>query len=583
MLQSGQFLSFVTGTLPGPAPGTCVAVDQSDAAKVAACAAPARQNIAACNINNDDRISYMRTSQLGESFTQCRFISTVTRTYTVTHDQGSTFDSGTVIEHYEAVLPSLRKLTHGAVAHTIVNGKITESIWYSDSNGLKDTVKAFYRQMDLCGAGAAAECDALDQYVDTNNFMVAISAGDSVVGGHSRSDTTGTSMTWVQFKNWMLSQQPRCQASSTSCGTVSSTDTRTYEQQGASVIEHYSVLPGTCTATLRSQNSCISVAGTANDIAICSGNNGTRAACISANVTCTFYEAVTAAEAAACIGVTALHNETACLNTNRGCSFSAQTGISVNRFSVGEGTCSAADGSPGGPCAQIDRTTNPQGTISSKHVNCAAVKDPITAVATCKFEPSLQMPKIVQLFHYEVHHDDMCTNGGRDLTAHRFMALLDEISNERNTAMRTADIGRLNSLVWPPAQGSSTVRTDSPFVAVMTSGWHTIGTGIRFHVPNSVNNRAGILNFQGFVDFLAVTPSRTSSASYSASASYSMCYQATESAFVNCLNRIYTGDGEQIFVHYKVYGSTPGTVIERGGVLLTFDGEKIEQAYWFSL
>jgi hypothetical protein len=62
-----------------------------------------------------------------------------------------------------------------------------------------------------------------------------------------------------------------------------------------------------------------------------------------------------------------------------------------------------------------------------------------------------------------------------------------------------------------------------------------------------------------------------------------MCYQATESAFVNCLNRIYTGDGEQIFVHYKVYGSTPGTVIERGGVLLTFDGEKIEQAYWFSL
>jgi len=55
-----------------------------------------------------------------------------------------------------------------------------------------------------------------------------------------------------------------------------------------------------------------------------------------------------------------------------------------------------------------------------------------------------------------------------------------------------------------------------------------------------------------------------------------------------CLTRQYLSQGDNVFVQYQVYTGSRNSPEDQppnelGGVLLTFDEEKIAQAYWFAM
>ena len=201
----------------------------------------------------------------------------------------------------------------------------------------------------------------------------------------------------------------------------------------------------------------------------------------------------------------------------------------------------------------------------------------------------LTQAKIVETYFYSQHADEQCSDAGRARMAEAFLTLIDDLSvlpPGTGDATRGEFMHRFDRLYWH--DGDSRVGT---FTAVMTSGTHTIGLGIRWQ---SGNNR--IYDENGFSNLIQHT---TATAGLGVDNGRAVHYQycvaeADADPAANppvtarhwqCLSRQYVSQGDNVFVQYQVYAGDRNSPVDQpaselGGVLLTFDEEKISQAYW---
>jgi hypothetical protein len=200
--------------------------------------------------------------------------------------------------------------------------------------------------------------------------------------------------------------------------------------------------------------------------------------------------------------------------------------------------------------------------------------------------------KIVETYFYSQHADEQCSDAGRARVSRLFLELIDRLSVliPGNCPLppavcdtRGGFMAEFDELYWH--DGDNRVGT---FTAVITSGTHTLGLGIRW---SSYSNRV-----YDESSFAALIQHTQASAGLGVDAAgravhYEYCVTQAEATvekpaqWWQCLTRQYLSQGDNVFVQYQVYTGSRNSPEDQppnelGGVLLTFDEEKIAQAYW---
>ena len=193
--------------------------------------------------------------------------------------------------------------------------------------------------------------------------------------------------------------------------------------------------------------------------------------------------------------------------------------------------------------------------------------------------------KIVETYFYSQHADEQCSDAGRARRAEAFLTLIDRLSllpPGTGDATRGPLMVEFDDLYWHDGDSR-----DGTFTAVMTSGIHTIGLGIRWQ---SGMNR--VYDENGFSNLIQHT---TATAGLGVENGRAVHYQYCDGdpdadppvlpRHWQCLRRDYTSQGDNVFIQQTLYGGVSTSpsdqpASEVGGVLLTFDQDKISQAYW---
>jgi ketosteroid isomerase-like protein len=219
--------------------------------------------------------------------------------------------------------------------------------------------------------------------------------------------------------------------------------------------------------------------------------------------------------------------------------------------------------------------------------------------------------KIIESYWYSENTDNLCNTGGKLRTARNFFAALHSITLQRvnetlgqmQTRVDTSFEEKMSPYIYTHEQTPQ-------FVAILSQGSHTVGA-IRRDTPagaveiyvvkcltagsadaravegDAQDPSAGIMNYASkstceetgaqIKDFitLLIHGDRTSETIGLLECSPQITPK------INCVSRTYTPEGDVIGVHY-IARDDKGAVSEAGAVLLTFDGEKISEAYWFS-
>jgi hypothetical protein len=269
-----------------------------------------------------------------------------------------------------------------------------------------------------------------------------------------------------------------------------------------------------------------------------------------------------------------------------------------------------ADGAAGSCMASDERTYDQQGHSVIEHYKASVkqedgvtpVDTPVEGISVNRFVDGLyvstsgeqvEVAKIVETYFYTQHADEQCSDAGRSRVSRAFLNLIDRLSlmlpgncppaPQPCEGIRGDLMSQFDELYWHDGDDRS-----GTFTAVVTSGAHTLGLGIR--TTSGINR---IYDEQGFANLIQHTTQNAGLGATDAgrAINYDYCEgdptttPPTEPTTYRCLTRDYTSQGDNVFVQYQVYNGNSGSEWprdpdEQGGILLTFDEEKISQAYW---
>eukprot|EP01050_Picozoa_sp_SAG11_P008127 SAG11_NODE_701_length_7670_cov_22.897107_2_plen_1758_part_00 len=299
--------------------------------------------------------------------------------------------------------------------------------------------------------------------------------------------------------------------------------------------------------------------------------------------------------------------------------FDAADAASMNLQQLKEFVDNGNPRCPGGACPSNDLTRAIHGsgnTVVDYYENQCTDQfddacDELDGVAIHTFN---QQDKIMESYWYSENEQSPCNDDGRMQTARSFFRALDDLTAQRDGESVTQMQARV-SANYDQAMGDYIWQyTESnPFVAVFGPGEHSIGairnivTGQpKLYAEQCAADGSNVVvsdsAFGGQADMCTHELERTNIRDFRSMLIYGhrddnvqrpvgmpeccpspeeFCDQRT---MISCMTRSYRIEGDVVATHFTIRGpdAPPGNIVETGAVLLTFDGEKISQAYFYT-